>query len=69
MIKANKFDTKQIKLGDTFKVSEGVFVEEFLPRVLQERSTIVVVDQKGDTKGYITEKQLAAALDKTVANG
>ena len=69
MIKANEFDTKNIKLSETFKVAEGVFVEEFLPQVLKNRSTIMVVDQKGDTKGFITEKQLATALDKTVAHG
>ena len=69
MIKANEFDTKNIKLSETFKVGEGVFVEEFLPQVLKERSTIIVVDQKGDTKGFITEQQLATALDKTAADG
>ena len=35
-----------------------------LPNVLENRSTIVVVDNKGDTKGYITEKQLAISLSK-----
>ena len=69
MIKAQEFDSKNATLGNTFKVEEGVFVEEFLPKVLKDRSTIVVVDRKGDIKGYIDEKQLAIALDKTANNG
>ena len=41
---------------------------EFLPKVLADRSTIVVVDKKGDTKGYITEKELAISLNKNSHN-
>ena len=64
MIKTDQFNSKDIKLSNTFKVNESVYVEEFLPKVLADRSTIVVVDNKGDTKGYITEKELAISLDK-----
>ena len=39
-----------------------------IEKVLAERSTIVVVDNKGDTKGYITEKELAVSLSKTGYN-
>ena len=69
MTKASEFDTKNITLANTFKVDEGVFIEEFLPKVLQDRSTIVVVDKTGDIKGYINEKQLAFALDKSTHHG
>ena len=68
MIKSDQFDSSNIKLSDTFKVSEGSYIEEFLPKVLADRSTIVVVDNKGDTKGYITEKELAVSLSKTGYN-
>ena len=68
MIKRDAFDGKNVKLSDTYKVSEGTYIEEFLPKVLQDRSTIVVVDSKGDTVGYITEKQLAVSLSKTSLN-
>ena len=64
MIKANEIDTNQIKLSETFKVNENVYVEEFLPKVLANNSTIVVVDNKGDIKGYITSKELAISLSK-----
>ena len=64
MIKPENFNGKEVKLADTFKVSESTYIEEFLPNVLENRCTIVVVDNKGDTKGYITEKQLAISLSK-----
>ena len=65
MIKADQFNSKDLKLSDTYKVNESVYIEEFLPKVLSDRSTIVVVDNKGDTMGYITEKELAISLSKT----
>ena len=68
MIKANDFDTNSIKLSDCYKVNEAVYIEEFLPKVLSDRSIIVVVDNKGDTKGYITEKELAVSLSKDSHN-
>ena len=69
MIKVNDFNTKDVKLAESFKVSEDTFIEDFLPKVLEERSTIIVVDNKGDTMGYITEKQLAISLSKNSYNG
>ena len=68
MIKANEFNTNNIKLSETYKVNEGVYIEEFLPKVLENNSTIIVVDGKGDTKGYITSKELALSLSKTGYN-
>jgi len=65
MIKTDQFNAKDLKLSDTYKVNESVYIEEFLPKVLSDRSTIVVVDNKGDTMGYITEKELAISLSKT----
>ena len=68
MVTANEFDSNNIKLSDTYKVNEGVYIEEFLPKVLENNSTIIVVDNKGDTKGYITSKELAISLSKTGYN-
>ena len=68
MVKANEFDSNNIKLSDTYKVNESVYIEEFLPKVLADNSTIIVVDNKGDTKGYITAKQLSISLSKTGYN-
>ena len=68
MVKPEQFDTSKVKLADAFKVNEASYIEEFLPKVLAERPIIVVVDNKGDTKGYITEKELAISLSKTGYN-
>ena len=68
MVKANEFNSNNIKLSETYKVNERVYIEEFLPKVLENNSTIVVVDSKGDTKGYITSKELAISLSKTGYN-
>ena len=68
MVKPDRFNGSGVKLADTFKVDGDTYIEEFLPRVLRERSTIVVVDKKGDTMGYITEKELAISLSKTSHN-
>jgi len=64
MIKANEFNTNDIKLAEVFKVDEGSYIEQFLPKVLSDRCTVMVVDKTGDTKGYITEKELAISLSK-----
>ena len=68
MVKPDKFNGGEVKLSDTYKVDGNSYIEDFLPRVLQERSTIVVVDNRGDTMGYITEKELAISLSKTSHN-
>ncbi len=64
MVKANEFNSSDIKLADVYKVDEGSYIEQFLPKVLADRCTVMVVDKKGDTKGYITEKELAISLSK-----
>ncbi len=68
MIKANEFNSNDLKLAEVFKVDEGSYIEQFLPKVLADRCTIMVVDKKGDTKGYITEKELAVSLSKDAHN-
>ena len=64
MIKANEFNSKDLKLADVYKVDESSYIEQFLPKVLADRCTVMVVDKMGDTKGYITEKELAISLSK-----
>ena len=52
------------KSGDTHKVHENSFIEEFLPQVLERRSVVEVIDEGGKTIGFITEKELAQSLSK-----
>ena len=61
---AKSSNSNEIKLADVLKVDEGSYIEQFLPKVLADRCTVMVVDKKGDTKGYITEKELAISLSK-----
>jgi len=68
MIKANEFNSNDLKLAEVFKVDESSYIEQFLPKVLADRCTIMVVDKMGDTKGYITEKELAVSLSKDAHN-
>ena len=65
MVPPEKFNGKDISIANSFKVHEDVYIEEFLPKVLQDHSIIVVVDKQGNTKGYITDKELAKSLSKT----
>ena len=65
MLNPDQFNGKDATLSNSFKVHEDIYVEEFLPKVLQDHSTIIVVDKQGNTKGYITEKELAKSLTKT----
>ena len=69
MIKPDRFSGSEVKLVNTYKVDADTYIEEFLPKVLKDRTTIVVVDNKGDTMGYITEKELAISLSKNSHDG
>ncbi len=50
--------------GETIKVLENSFIEEFLPQVIEKRAVVEVIDKDGNTSGYITEKELAKSLTK-----
>lgn len=47
------------------KVNEDQFIEEFLPKVVCNNSNCEVVDRQGNTKGYITNKELQKSLSKS----
>ena len=47
------------------KVHEDQFIEEFLPKVVCNNSNCEVVDRQGNTKGYITNKELQKSLSKS----
>ena len=46
------------------KVGEDQFIDEFLPKVVCSNANCEIVDKEGNTKGYITEKELSKALTK-----
>ena len=47
------------------KVNEDQFIEEFLPQVVCNNANCEVVDRQGNTKGFITNKELQKSLSKS----
>jgi len=58
MVKIEEFNIQNLKLGNTYKVYEEVFVKDFISKIIDDQLTIVVVDKRGETKGYINKKQI-----------
>ena len=58
MIFPDEFNIKDLKLGNTYKVHEDIFVEDFISKIQNDKLTIIVVDNKGQTQGYINEQQI-----------
>ncbi len=58
--KANGIDKTNL-----IKVNEDQFIEEFLPQVVCNNANCEVVDRQGNTKGYITNKELQKSLSKS----
>ncbi|MCH2282879.1 MAG: hypothetical protein MK404_07245 [SAR324 cluster bacterium] len=65
MLSPEKYTSNGKGSGETHKVLENSFIEEFLPLVLEKRSVVEVIDKDGNTMGFITEKELAQSLSKT----
>ena len=51
--------------SNLIKVNEDQFIEEFLPQVVCNNANCEVVDRQGNTKGYITNKELQKSLSKS----
>ena len=64
MTKVEQFDAKKINPSNIYSIEENVVIEDIIPKVLKERSTINVVDKQGNTMGYITANELSDALTK-----
>jgi len=65
MTKIDKFDTTGINPSSIYKYDENTFIEDLVPKVLKDRSTIEVIDNTGNTMGYISSDELSVALTKT----
>ena len=65
MLSPEKYTANGKGSGETHKVLENSFIEEFLPLVLEKRSVVEVIDKDGNTMVFITEKELAQSLSKT----
>jgi len=62
MLSPEKYSKNNKESGETLKVQENNFIEEFLPKVLEKRVVVEVIDKDGNTSGFITEKVLARSL-------
>jgi glycine betaine/proline transport system ATP-binding protein len=62
MLSPEKYSKNNKEPGETLKVQENNFIEEFLPQVLEKRVVVEVIDKDGNTSGFITEKVLARSL-------
>ena len=62
MLSPEKYSKNNKESGETLKVQENNFIEEFLPQVLEKRVVVEVIDKDGNTSGFITEKVLARSL-------
>ena len=54
-----------IEKSSLIKVNEEEFIEEFLPKVVCSNSNCEVVDKQGNTKGYISNRELQSSLTKS----
>jgi glycine betaine/proline transport system ATP-binding protein len=54
-----------IDKSNLIKVHEDQFIEEFLPQIVCSSANCEVVDKNGNTKGYITNKELQSSLTKS----
>ncbi|MGB1412617.1 MAG: glycine betaine/L-proline ABC transporter ATP-binding protein, partial [Candidatus Pseudothioglobus sp.] len=65
MTKLDKFDKSSINPSSTYKFDEDTYIEDIVPKVLKDRSTIEVINKDGTTTGFITSDELSVALTKT----
>ena len=60
-----KNQSDDIDKTNLIKVHEDQFIEEFLPEVVCNNSNCEIVDKQGNTKGYISNKELQNTLSKS----
>ena len=58
-------ETNGIDKSNLVRVNEDQFIEEFLPQIVCTNDNCEVVDKSGNTKGYITNKELQSSLTKS----
>ncbi|MDA9210327.1 glycine betaine/L-proline ABC transporter ATP-binding protein [bacterium] len=58
-------ETNGIDKSNLVRVNEDQFIEEFLPQIVCTKANCEVVDKNGNTKGYITNKELQSSLTKS----
>ncbi len=58
MIDESKFNKMNLTLGNTFKVNGNIKIRNFKEKITEDNLTVVVINNKGKTIGYITKNEL-----------
>jgi len=58
MIDESNFNKMNLTLGNTFKVNGNVKIKNFKEKITEDNLTVVVINNKGKTIGYITKNEL-----------
>jgi predicted transcriptional regulator len=58
MIDENNFNKMNLTLGNTFKVNGNIKIKNFKEKITEDNLTVVVINNKGKTIGYITKNEL-----------
>ena len=58
MIDKINFDHSKLTIGNIFKVNENEIIKKFKDKIVKDNLTVVVINNKGMTLGYITLKEL-----------
>ena len=58
MIDESNFNKMNLTLGNTFKVNENIKIKNFKEKITEDNLTVVVINNKGKTIGYITKNEL-----------
>ncbi len=58
IIDEKDFNKMNLTLGNTFKVNGNVKIKNFKEKITEDNLTVVVINNKGKTIGYITKNEL-----------
>jgi hypothetical protein len=58
MIDESNFNKMNLTLGNTFKVNGNVKIKNFKEKITEDNLTVVVINNKGKTIGYISKNEL-----------
>ena len=58
MIDESNFNKMNLTLGNTFKVNGNIKIKNFKEKITEDNLTVVVINNKGKTMGYISKNEL-----------
>ena len=58
MIDEKDFNKMNLTLGNTFKVNGNIKIKNFKEKIIKDTLTVVVINNKGKTIGYISKNEL-----------